>query len=166
MDRKRGLLVMLVMFVPLTVVATVASPGDRVLTALAMTVAFTAVVIVVLGLWDHRPSWWGIDLDPEERRLVSAAVRSGEALGDPRLARVASTVAGRTARAMWFMIAAGAVNLLIRLGFLLGGGDGRSLILDVLAAGAWVAYLAFWINLMARARRAEAANLTSRFGCS
>ena len=164
MDRRRGLLVMLAVFVPLTVVASVTSPGDRLLTAVAMVVAFTAIVIIVMGLWDYRPSWWmrwaGLlqDLEPEERRLVSAAARSGQALDDPRLAGVAAALAGRTVWATWILIAAGAVNLAIRLGLLMGARDGRSLAVDVLTVGAWVAYLAFWIHQLVRARRAEAAN--------
>lgn len=163
--RSQGLLVMLGVFVPLTVVASAASQ-NRLFTALAMTIGFAVLTVIVMALWDYRPSWfagWAAgplkELDREERQLVTRAVRSGAALADPRLARVASLAAGRTVRAMWLAIGAAGLNVALRVGLLLGTRNGVAFAFGVLIAGVSLALLAYAGHLLGKARRAEAANL-------
>lgn len=164
-NRLRGLLVMLGVFVPLTVVGTAATPGNRLFTAVAMTVAFTILILLVMALWSYRPAWlvrWAgplKDLDPEDRRLVTRAVRSGEAVADPRLAQVAASVAGRTARAMWLVLVPSGLNAAVRVWSLAEAHSTAARVLEALSVVFWLGYPVYGITLLLRARRSEAANL-------
>ena len=119
-NRLRGLLVMLAVFVPVTVVATALTPGNRLFTAVTMSATFSVLIVIVIALWRFRPAWFVAgpgpmkDLDPEERLQVTQAVRSGHALTDRRLAEVASVVAVGTVRVAWLTIAVGGFNLAVR----------------------------------------------------
>jgi hypothetical protein len=162
--RVRGLLVMLGVFVPLTVVATAATPDNRLFTAVAMTTAFAVLIVVVMVAWSYRPAWfveWSgplKDLDLEHRRLVMRAVRSGQTVADPTLAPVAAAVAGRTARSAWLMIGAGGLSVAIRVWSLAGSHGATARLLGLLSTALWLGYLAFGVHRLVRARRAEAAN--------
>lgn len=164
-NRLRGLLVMLGVFVPLTVAATAATQDNRLGTAVMMTAAFTVLIILVMALWSYRPAWvtrWAgplKDLNPEDRRLVTRAVRSGEAVADPRLAQVAASVAGRMARAAWVVVGSAGLGVAIRAWLL---ADAHSIavgILEALGVAFWGSLVIYGIRLRTRARRAEAANL-------
>jgi hypothetical protein len=163
--RSQALAAMLGVFVPLTAVATLGTPGNRLFTGMAMTGGFTVLIAIVMALWNYRPKWVTNlagpikDLDPGERRLVAAALRSGQPLADPRLAQIAVEVARRTAKAAWLMLAASALNLVLRVALLVGEGGGTALMLGLLSVGLAVALVAYAIYLRKRARRAEAANL-------
>jgi hypothetical protein len=164
-NRLQALLIMLAVFVPLTVVGTAATPDNRLSTALMMSVAFTVLIILVMAFWSYRPAWvarWAgslKELSPEDRRLVTRAVRSGEAVADPRLAQVAAAVAGRTARAMWLVIVATGLNGAIRVLSLAESHSTAGRVLYALSAVFWLIYPLYGIHLLFQARRAEAANL-------
>jgi hypothetical protein len=163
-SRLRALLVMLSVFAPLTAVATAVTPRNRMFTAAAMTTAFTVLIVIVLVMWSYRPAWFATrpgplkGLELGERRLVIRAVRSGQALADPRLAHVASSFAGRVVRASWLMIGAAAISLAIRVWSLAGAQSALARVFGVLSAGLWLGCLAYGIRRLTRARRAAAAN--------
>jgi len=128
----RGLLLMLGVFVPLTVVATAATPNNRLGAAVMLTVPFTVLIILVMALWSYRPAWvkrWMgplKELDLEDRRVVIRAVRLGEAVADPRLARVAASVAGRTVRRAWLTIGLDGLMAAVLAWSFADGNDGQS----------------------------------------
>jgi hypothetical protein len=156
---------MLAVFVPLTVVATAFSPEGRLSTAVAMSVSFAVIIGLVMVMWSHRPAWFSSpvgplkDLDPDERWLVSRAVRSGQAVPDPRLAQVALNFARRDARDAWVIIAASGVSLAIRIWTVT---DARTAVgrgIEILGALLWLGSLAYGVRRLIRARRSEAATV-------
>jgi hypothetical protein len=163
--RLRGLLVMLAVFVPLTVVATAFTPGRRLFTAVAMTTVFTVLVVVIMAMWTFRPAWFVAwagpmnDLHPEARQLVTRAVRLGEAVADPSLAQVTSTLARRSVRSAWVLIGAAALNIAIRVWFLAHARSASAWVLGTMRAGLWCGFLGLGVNRLIRSRRALFANL-------
>jgi hypothetical protein len=147
------------------VVATAATPENRLSTAVMMTAAFTVLIIIVMALWSYRPAWvtrWTgplKELAPEDRQLVIRAVRLGESVFDPRLAQVAVAAADRTARRAWLMIGAGGLMVGVRAWSLVDSDSTAGRVMGALSAAFWLACLVYGIRLRSRACRAEAANL-------
>jgi len=141
---------MLAVFVPVGVLAIAFTPGDRAAVALGLTAAFAAVIGVTAAVFRYRPEWTVggpvRNLDPDDRRRVAHAVRSGEAT-DARLAPAVAYSSRWMMGLSAFMLVDSVVMVADRLASFGGAAD-------LIAVVTWSVAGAFFAVTLVRARRA------------
>jgi hypothetical protein len=132
------------------------------LIALALPPVF-AVVVITSGIRGRRRDPLLVPpelqrLDPQERRLVSAAVSEGGRIADPDLAKAVVAHARRQQTVTGLFLAGGAIGVILRISSLVSGGDGGWAVVDAVVIAGWLVLAAIMATTLVRARRAIAAN--------
>jgi hypothetical protein len=97
-------------------------------------------------------------LDPQDRRIVTAAVTGGGRVADPDLATAVVAHARRQQLAMGLLLAGGSIGVILRIAALASDRRDGWVIPDLLVIAGWLVLAVMMVSSVVRARRAIAAN--------